>query len=307
MISRHDLEPSVTVGQHSPKRESRRLALLKRMGLFSDKISVRITRAMSVESLCEAYRLVHDVFVEEKYILPQRGGLRVRPFEALPDTATFVAELDGQVVGVQSLVVDSPELGLPSDEAFKEELDALRGPGRVLCEASNEAVVEAFRRTPVSTELMRCLFAQAMAVGCNELITTVSPGHAKFYELLGFEKISGVRSYSQELEDPVVVMRMCMDGLASRVANIRDENGDDEAFLKRYYLDENPYHQFVGPWSAMAQKAFLDPQDLYYLFVDRSGLLGECTPTQIEGIRRGWGDEVFFQVERFWSPAALVA
>ena len=203
------------------KKGSRRLALLRKAGLFGgDAGGAQAVRATSVEDLLTAYRLVHDAFVEKGYIHRQASGLRMRTFEALPTTATFVAKADGKVVGVQSLAMDDPQLGLPSDQAFQADLDALRGKGRVLCEATNEAVDPDWRRTSVPTELMRCCFAHALAKGCTDLITTVSPGHVRFYELLGFEQVSEVRSYSAKIEDPVAVVRFDLSALGQVLQDI---------------------------------------------------------------------------------------
>jgi hypothetical protein len=286
-------EANRRVGGDSPKRESRRLSLLKRTGLFADNPNVRVTRAMTVDELCEAYRVVHDIFVTAGYIRPLERGMRVRSFEALPDTATFVALQEDEVVGVQSLVLDSPEMGLPSDESFRPELDAIRGPGRRICEATNEAVVEACRRSPVPTELMRCMFAHALASGCHELITTVSPGHAKFYELLGFQQISPVRSYSQELNDPVVVVRMRLDLLGRRVSDIITRgNADDEAFLKWYYIDVNPYFSYIEGWERESRAAMQDPALLWELFVEGGQVLPWCSQAQRDAVRQVWGEEL---------------
>lgn len=274
--------------------QSRRMALLKRLGLFGgDTRGAMIQRAIDFDDLHGAYALVHDVFVELGYILPRESGLRVRVYEALPETATFIAKAADLVVGVQSLVVDTDPFGLPSDEAFGVELGELRVGGRRLCEATNEAIAPEFRKSGIPTELMRCCFAHALSVGCNELITTVSPGHAKFYELLGFRPISPVRSYSAEIDDPVVVVSMDLDRLSARVAAIDDEAGDDEAFLKQYYLDGNPYHRSVAAWAKAAAAFFNDPAGLGELFIDHAGPLAGCSEQALEAIRRHWGDEVY--------------
>jgi hypothetical protein len=275
------------------------MKLLKRTGLFNElPTEVKVHRAITLSDLVQSYTLVHDIFVEKGYIHSLENGIRVRINEALPTFATFVACVDSCVVGVQSLAVDDPEIGLPTDAAFKPEIDRLRQDGYLICEAADEAIVEAYRHTSVPTELMRCIFAQAISLKCNQLIATVSPGHAKFYELLGFEQISPVRSYSHELEDPVVVVRMCLDDLGRRVANIRSENGDDEAFLKAYYLDDNPYHRYVGAWSITSEKAFLDPIVLSELFVKRSGMLSGCSYLQLNILRQRWGATIFDKVWR---------
>ncbi|MCK4625963.1 MAG: hypothetical protein KAV00_11675, partial [Phycisphaerae bacterium] len=64
------------------------MALLKRTGLFSnDTQGAEIIRATTLEDLIGAYRLTHDMFVQQGYIHPNESGIRVRSFEALPETA----------------------------------------------------------------------------------------------------------------------------------------------------------------------------------------------------------------------------
>ena len=286
-------------------RESRRMALLKRTGLFGgDTRGAVVSRAVSVEDLLCAYGLVHDAFVEKGFIRPHPSGTRMRVFEALGSTATFVAKANGGVVGVGSLVADSEDLGLPSDEAFGDEIDALRRQGRRVCEATNEAVATDFRKTAVPTELMRCLYAHASSVGCADLITTVSPGHARFYGLLGFERISEVRSYSREIHDPVVVVRMNFDTIQPRAEKVDQNELADDCFLKSYYLDDNSYHRYVKTWSILAERTFADPQLLQELFVVRSPLLAECSQRELDAVRRRWGQDVFAAV---WQAPHRVA
>ena len=286
-------------------KHSRRMALLRRLGLFgSDTRGAVIRRALTVDELTAAYRLVHDVFVERGYTKPSPSGLRVRPFEALPETATFIATAGEEVVGVQSIAVNNPELGLPSDVTFRDEIDVLRmgksaiasGSGQIVCEATNQAIAPAYRKSAVATELMRCMFAHALAVGCDELITTVSPGHARFYELLGFEKTSPVRSNSAEVNDPVVVMRVSVAGLLARAVDANDDSDEATIFIKCRCLAGNPYREKVQQWQAEAAEVFEDAEALRRLFVEESGLLTQCSHEEREAIRRCWGDVLFAAV-----------
>ena len=283
-------------------KHSKRMALLRRMGLFgSDTKGAVIRRAVTIRELEAAYRLVHDAFVEREYIRPTSSGLRVRPFEALPETATFIATVGDEVVGVQSIAVNNPEMGLPSDGVFRDEIDVLRigesaiasGSGHLVCEATNQAIAPAYRKSAVATELMRCMFAHALAVGCDELITTVSPGHARFYELLGFEQVSPVRSYSATVDDPVVVMRVNVAELIGRAAAANDDSEEATIFIKCRCLASNPYREKVRQWEAEAAEVFEDAEALRTLFVEKSGLLLECSDEEREAIRRCWGDALF--------------
>jgi len=281
----------------APKgREGRRMALLRRAGLFgTDTKGAVVRRAILAEELAAAYRLVHDAFVEKGYITPQPSGLRLRVTEALPQTATFIAVAGGEVVGVQGIAVDTDGIGLPSDGVFRQEIDALRIGGRRVCEATNQAVAVDYRKTAVPTELMRCMFAHALSIGCDELITTVSPGHARFFELLGFKQISPVRSYSTELDDPVVVMSVNVYDLVERTARTQEEQDDAAIFVRCRCLEDNPYRLQVNDWATEAAKTFADPVALRRLFVDQGNLLSNCSPEELAAICRLWGTEVFEQ------------
>jgi GNAT superfamily N-acetyltransferase len=270
------------------------MALLRRAGLFGvDTDGAVIRRAVTVEDLEAAYGLVHETFTERGYIRPKPGGLRIRPFEALPAMATFLADADGRVVGIQGLAVDDQDLGLPSDGAFKAEIDGLRRGGRLVCEATNQAVDPDYRKTAVATELMRAMFAHALLVGCDELITTVSPGHARFFELLGFEKASPVRSYSDELDDPTVLMRVNVSQLIQWVENADDRSDAAALFIKLRCLVGNPYREQVAAWADEARAAFEDPWALQHLFVERAELPARLSDEERAVIRNRWGAEVF--------------
>jgi len=301
----------VTVDQARPRwrssrngHEDRRMLLLKRAGLFSnDTHGATVTRATSLEDLASAYRLVHDVFVERGYIAPDDSGLRVRVFEALPETATFVAKAGAAVVGVTSMVIDSPDLGLPSDKAFKAEIDSLRAEGRKVCEGTNWAVAESHRHSAVMSEMMRAAFAHAVAQRCTDFIGAVSPGHAGFYGLLGFEQLGQVRSYSSEIHDPVVMVRLDLTGLAERFRSADNGGIESERFLKSYYLEENPYGRYVAAWQILSDRFFADPAGLRELFVQRSSLPRHCEPGDLRAIQNRWGPRIF--AETFGSEYAV--
>jgi len=285
--------------------EDRRMSLLQRAGLFSnDTQGAKVTRAASLEDLTSAYRLVHDVFVQRGYIVARESGLRVRVFEALPETATFVAKAEEQVVAVTTVIIDSPDLGLPSDIAFKAEIDTLRAHNRKICEGTNWLVAESHRHSAVMSELMRCSFAHSVAEGCTDFVGAVSPGHAKFFNLLGFEQIGEQKSYSAEIHDPVVLVRLDLSGLADRFRGVDHRTNQVERFLKSYYVDENPYHRFVGGWRVVSRRLFQDPLGLHELFVQKSSLLTGCSARQQEAIARRWGREVFERTVTAYGLAA---
>jgi len=286
----------------------KKVALLRRMGLFNpDDASITVRRAIAEHDLREAYRLVHDVFVESGYIDPQPHGMRLRPFEALPETATFVADAGGQIVAVMSIVEDDEDLGLPSDKAFGKELDALRREGRRLSEITNLAVGKAYRRSNAFSELTRACFAQALWWGCDDIVIAISPGHAPFFQdVLQFDPVGDQRSYSSDKLDIVEAKRMDLREIEGRWKEADRLLGND-AFLIDYYYHRNPYHARVGPVATLAKRAFLDPERLRRLFVAPYNFLDAFTAEQRQALCRRWGQGLYAEVYYGHRPELAIA
>lgn len=280
----------------SSDREQRRMALLRNLGLLGGNThGAEILRASELEDVLASWRLTHDRFVEKGYIRPCPSGVRVRPYEALPKTATFIAKADGRIVGVTAVVIDSQEVGVPSDKAFDVEINGLRRQGRKVCEGTNWVVKKEYERSGVLGELMRASLAYAMSEGCDDFLGSVSPAHGKFYKALVFDEIGGVRSYSDTVEDPVVLMGLDVRDIRERI------KGSNEEFLADYWIDGNPYHACIGSWTDQAETAFKDPEYLRELFIYRTGFLASLDRHQVHGVRIHWGVGLFDQVIRGWD------
>ena len=278
------------------------MGLLKRTGLFGDDTKgATIQRACTGEELRQAYRLVHDVFLETGFLRPEPSGLRLRMFETSSETATFIAKKDGEVVGVLSVVGDSSDVGLPSDAAFKPELDALRAKGVKLCEVTNQAVAAGYRKSAVATELMRCAFAHELHTGFHEGVATVSPSHQGFYELMGFRELGSPRSYSAKLHDPVIALRMDINLFRQQPAGLRGQ----ARFLQAFATEGNPFLAKVAGWGQLARRHFLNADLLEQLFVHERDFLGECSLKELAILQRRWGVELFQLVSGIMDLAVL--
>lgn len=305
-VGKGALRDESSYAAQAPQRVNRKIALLKRCGLFAEMTpGVEITRACSAEDLQAAYTLVHEVFVERGYCKPQEYGMRLRVFEATPSLATFIARSQGRIVGVLSVVGHTPDCGLPSDRAFKPELDALRDqiPGATFCEWSNQVVASDFRKTNISTELMRCAAAHVIATGYSHSIISVSAVHGGFYDLLGFRQISTERSYSQEVDDPVVAF--C---LPSDLYLVPDSHKDElSSFVCRFMATENPYLARIGEWETEAKALFRDFASLRKLFGPKSNFLRSCELDAQTALIRQWGPHIFRKVVGSTASGAILA
>ena len=274
-------------------RARRKLAMLKRSGLFGNTVQgATIERACSLADLREAYALVHEVYAETGYIRPATCRLRMRMFETSPEMATFIAKVGGRVIGVLSIVGDSLELGLPSDAAFKPELDDLRSKGSRLCEVTNQAVAERHRKSAVATELMRCAMAHTTEAGYDENVAAVSPGHSGFYRLLNFRQIGTERSYSTKIHDPVVALSMDVN----QYRRTPDALDEAELFMHHFLAGGNQYLKHVGRWAIEAQRCFFNQDLLRRLFITETSFITTCSRSQLEVLEQQWGRRLFATV-----------
>ncbi|MDJ0763124.1 MAG: hypothetical protein QNJ97_09075 [Myxococcota bacterium] len=237
-------------------KDERRLAFYQHQGLFAeDKTGASYTRATTQKELEQAYRLIHDVFTDMKFIFPRKSGMRIRRFESKSLTIIYVAKIKEYIISTLSMIIDSEPLGLPSDMAFKRELDSFRLKNYRLCEISCQATASQYRHTSICTELIRHLFVYAWMYSTGVVIS-VSPNQKKFYEFMGFKQIGGKRSYSDEVDDPVICMLWDFDQLKREWKYVDVRDGTINAFLKSYFLISNPVFSSTDTWSKNTSNLF---------------------------------------------------
>lgn len=251
------------------KKQERRLRLLRQSGhLGNDRSGAVYTQATDVRDLENAFRLVHDIYVEMGYIPRQKNGLRMRHFEFCSETATFVARTASHsIIGAISVIQDSPDFGLPSDYVFKQEIDEFRKEGRRVCEMSNQAVLKEFRRLGPAGELMRCAWAFAVANDQTDVICAVSPQLVSLYETICFEQVGPKKSYSDSVDDEVVLMRM--PDIQYRPSDPRYHSDAIYKQLIDYYYLENPHLGNMSIWRMLNQQMFSEEFGM-------ASLLGKC-------------------------------
>lgn len=268
----------------SPAMEAlkRRLRVFERAHAFEPTLppGLVIERATTQEDLEQAYRLVHDSYVDAGYIDPHPSGLRVRAVSALPHCAMFVAKVDGRVVGTLSMIADSP-LGLPMEKCFRKEIRALRAQGRLIVEASDLSVAKDHRDLRVLTELSRCVMAHALYVGADDIVIAVSPEHSAYFQgIMQFESFGDARSYSTDKADIVEAKRLSLFSITEKAKSIDSALGE-KAFYHDFFFGASPYAARHDAWHRRALTAMRDPELFEELFVKKAGLLEQCTEEEL--------------------------
>lgn len=250
---------------------------------------ITVSRASTVEDLRGAYGLVHDAYVEKGYCGHQPGGMRLRVFEALLETATFVAKDGERVVAVMSLVPDSSDLGLPSESVYTKEIEALRRAGRWVGEVTNLAVDPSYRQTDLFFQLAQIMQAHAMRIGIDDLFASISPGHANFFELfLCFEPWGERRDYGAIQSDWVEGKRLNLH-TAERMALQHDQSFGDYAFLHDWFFVENP---FLDRSDAVGNAGGLRRAEALRKLIGFADLLQRFSQEQCAAVRKRLNGEI---------------
>ncbi len=192
----------------------------------------RIVAAATRQSRQRAYALAHRVYRRSGYARNEGTGLCLSPFDAIDQTLTLLAEnADGQATATLSLVFDSDE-GLPCDEIYRPEVDALRARGCRLAEVTRLAIEEpcADAKSLLLRMFNYCYIFSRFIRGCTDLVIEVNPSHVKYYRrLLLFTQVGPERRCSRVQGAPAVLLRLNLAEIEAAVKGSGFTEGRDSS------------------------------------------------------------------------------
>jgi len=146
--------------------------------------------ADSEEELTACFKLLHDAYVASGFMQPDKSGMRVTIYHALPTTTTLCAKYDGKVVGTISMIREGV-FGFPLQSVF--DLEKVRSKGGNIAEISALAVHPDFRKTggAILFPLMKFMHQYCTEYfDTRHLVIAVNPEKIELYEaLLFFERL----------------------------------------------------------------------------------------------------------------------
>ncbi len=192
-----DLASRLAVQQSDGDHASHSIQVGQRRLQKSGKHRFQIRVARSLEDRQRAWALAYEVYREKDYIKACDDQMYYGKFDARPETVTFLAERDQQIIAAVTLYFHS-SWGLPSDDVFGDEINALRDSGRTLCELGSLVCRKEARG---SVMLVQHLFKLAYLTACHlenasDFVVSVKLRHVPFYrKALLFETLAGPRPY----------------------------------------------------------------------------------------------------------------
>lgn len=157
--------------------------------------------AEHVEDLLDAWELVYRSYLEAGLIQPNRSRLHTVPQATRPRSATVIGRISRLMVTTLTAMVDGSDgaPGLPLDRVYADQLDALRGRGRIVMELG----LFADRRRRITRcaeslfDLVRYAFHFGRQAGVTDCVMAVHRRQAQFYmRSFGFTILGEPRQYA---------------------------------------------------------------------------------------------------------------
>ncbi|PIQ84725.1 MAG: hypothetical protein COV75_00745 [Candidatus Omnitrophica bacterium CG11_big_fil_rev_8_21_14_0_20_63_9] len=265
---------------------------------FLRPVEFRIVR--TVAELKTANHLVYQEYLKRNYCKANAVGLKLSLYQALPTTATFIAthRRDG-IIGTISMVEDSP-LGLPMDEAYKNEVDMLRRQNLRVAEVTmlalnsqlfGERVFTLFhaKKLLLTLRLFKVMFDYLRAcTKVDELVACFNPKHQVLYDFLQLKPLGGLKTYTSANSNPSI----------ARHLNIRETERQAKAHAayRLFYGAKPSPKPFEG-------KCALTPEDLRALFVVTAPVLTAASPTELNYLASCYPTYRFNQILQPHDPS----
>lgn len=250
----------------------RRLELFRSMGMFTQEQGITIVRAITANELIDAYKFVYDIKNgnDHKKVI-------INNFQALPETATFVIRKFSEIIGVISIVPYTHEFKLPSHNLFGiEELT-----NKKVVEVTNLAITKECSKINIFMELSKVILSYLLFKGYNYCFIVVNEAQSIF-----FESVFGFEDFGSDYENNIFCKLLDINNNEEKLYEIDDELGDN--FLHDYFYKNNNYELLVIEWDKLANKAFLDINFLYELFVNYSDYIKDCNDGEIVDLKKHW-------------------
>lgn len=189
---------------------------------------ITFRQAYSTDDYTNCFRLLHDVYVHAGFIKPTRIPLRIVSHHSNPESRVFLGSLtdnsgEKMPIYTASLFPDGDQ-GLPMDMGFKREVDELRARDRHIVEVGCLASAPLYRKGNKNIPMLgnRMLMQYAVKIlQADDMLITVHPKYLKIYQdVLLFEKIGQISSYSYVNGNPAVALRLNLKTMTEKFKKV---------------------------------------------------------------------------------------
>lgn len=261
---------------------------------FVDTIEYRVARSRA--ELEKSYGLVFQEYLKRGYTQKSKSELRISLYNALPQTTTFIALSENEILATATVVLDSPRC-LPMDAIYNKELWYLfRERNKKICEISMLASRTDLFKNGVSMMLnaKKLFFVfflfKAMFDYIRDILKfdyiciTVNPKHGLTYDFLLFKDFGGLKTYPGVEGAPAIAK-----ALEVNTAEQECKRLNRIGLHKMFFLKKTEKEKFDN-------RVQFTAEDLRYFFVEKSDVFKTATAEQMQYIKQCYPDYDFSKI-----------
>jgi len=249
-----------------------------------DRPSIKI--AETPDELEQAFSLVYREYLKLGYIKePSPSEIHISIYHILPETAVFIFKSYLTVICTLTQIFDSKLFGLPMDDLYHEELNALRSASRKLVELSALATPREARWRNIFMYLCRAMYWYAIYKNVNDLCIMVNPKHVDFYKRIFLFEDLGPEKYYPNVGAPAVALRLNLDdihGKLRKTYSALDFDCNMDSFFDRVMTTQ--LTPSGGEDLLIKKNRMLDAKTVRYFFIEKTNVLEKATPEQMDYI-----------------------
>lgn len=170
-----------------------------------------------------------------------RGYAVSTPMSGEPNQLALVADTDGKVVSTMTICFDSGA-GLPADENFPTEINALRGGGRRIAEPSRLAIARHLPKRLFAALIHISFIYAYRLMGFSDYIIEVNPRHQNFYRRkLGFQLLAEERLCTR-VHAPAVLLQLELQYMEKQIQQFGgtyEKSVDEKSFYPYFFSSKD--------------------------------------------------------------------
>jgi hypothetical protein len=192
-------------------------------------------------------RRAADSLLKERYAW--RGYHAVSlPSDQTANRITLSAVEQDETIGTITVALDGPE-GLSAEDAFADELEALRADGQRVCEFTKLAIDPISGSKRVLAALFHVAYIVAHKIrGYDALVMEVNPRHVRYYQRMLGARVLGEQRLNRFVNAPAVLLSIPFDYIAEQIAVFggRSDLAADERSLYPFAFSDHEEQGIVG-------------------------------------------------------------
>ncbi|MCK4810083.1 MAG: hypothetical protein KAS99_04010 [Candidatus Omnitrophica bacterium] len=250
---------------------------------FLKSVEYRVVR--NKEELKKSCALVYNEYIKRGYMEKNFSGLRISIYNAFPQTTTFIAIVEHEVIATATIIPDL-SFGLPMETTYHEELERFRKENKKICEismlasdtdlfSSGASMMLQSKKMFFIFFLFKLIFDYAKNIlNLDNICITINPKHNLTYDFLLFKNMGGLKTYCDANGAPAIAKSLDLNSIEKEC-----QEKKKEGIARMFFRRKTDPEKFSG-------KFMFSLQDLKYFFTEKTDIFKNATPFQLDCLKR---------------------